>query len=350
MRALLLASALALLVGPAGAQDWPPAKQPVTEVAPAVPEPLVPPAPAALPQPLAEPPAEPLPVASPEPEPPPGPTWVEVGGLFADRCVKCHSGAAAPNGLSLDGYPWALSGAWTHSVLIAGDPDGSPLILRARGEMKPRMPLDGPPFLSDDEIAMISEWILKGMPEGEAGAVPPAPVRLRPAPGEPVTFADIELILQRNCIECHSVNSRLNAPPAGLRLDSLARVLAGGERIVVVPGNPGLSALWRHVEGLAEPRMPKDGPPWLDPEDIRLIHDWIEQGAPDAEGAGALIPTGGEVRLRGMLTAQGEIDGAAFDFNVFTRIDKLPRVGQPAEMRGTVTPEGGVLATRYRAR
>lgn len=277
------------------------------------------------------------------------PTWAEVGALFAERCVKCHSGADAPMGLELDSYGAALAGGWSGRVLVAGDAMGSPLVQRVHGRITPRMPLDGPPFLSEAEIALVEAWVLAGLPEGVPGAVAEAPERVRPAPGEPVTYADIEPILLKACIKCHSANSKLAAPPEGLRLDSLEHVLAGGERLAVLPGNPEMSELWRRVEGLASPRMPFDGPPWLAEEDIRLIRDWIAQGAPDAEGNRAPLPTGAEVRLRGFLTTPDAIDGARFLLDGGTRIDDTPGIGEAAEMRGTVLPDGSVRADRLRA-
>jgi mono/diheme cytochrome c family protein len=278
------------------------------------------------------------------------PAWAEIGALFADRCVKCHSGFDAPMGLSLDSYASALSGSWIGKVLIAGDAVTSPLLRRLRGQDTPRMPLDGPPFLAPEEIARVEAWVLAGLPEGEAAPPPAVAERSRPAPGEPVTFADVEPIFLKACIKCHSDNSRMEAPPEGLRLIDYQAILQGGERLVLVPGNAEASELWRRVAGVATPRMPFDGPPWLPDEDIRLIRDWIAQGAPDAGGTPASIPAGREIRLRGTLTEPDAIDGARFAITAATRIDKSPRVGAEAELRGVIQPDGTIRATRLRAR
>jgi len=281
-------------------------------------------------------------------EEPPG--WAEIGALFAQRCVKCHAGFDAPMGLSLDSYAAALSGSWTGKVLISGDAVASPLLRRLRGQDTPRMPLDGPPFLAPEEIARVEAWVLAGLPEGEAIPPPAVAERRRPAPGEPVTFADVEPIFLKACIKCHSDNSRMEAPPEGLRLISYEAVLQGGERLAVVPGNAEASELWRRVAGIATPRMPFDGPPWLPEEDMALIRDWIAQGAPDAAGTPAPVPVGRQVRLRGTLTAPDAIDGARFAVTGNTRIDKPPRVGGEAELRGVIQPDGTIRATRLRAR
>ena len=112
--------------------------------------------------------------------------------------------------------------------------------LVVRGEAQPQMPLDGPPFLDPDQIASVEAWVMAGMPAGTVASTP-APARLRPAPGEPVLWPDVEPIFLKSCIKCHSDNSKLGAPPEGLRLDSLANVLRGGDRFAVLPGNPEMS-------------------------------------------------------------------------------------------------------------
>lgn len=276
------------------------------------------------------------------------PTFADVGALFAERCVKCHSGDGAPFGLQLDSHANALAGSWNGPVAIAGDAQ-SPILRRLRGEATPRMPLDGPPFLTPGEIAMVEAWVMAGMPEG-APLAPPAPARPRPAAGAPVFWPDVEPIFLKSCIKCHSDNSKLGAPPEGLRLDSLENVLRGGDRLAVLPGNPEMSEIWRRITGLADPRMPFDGPPWLPEDDIRLIRDWIAQGAQDGDGVPAPIPEGARIRLRGILTGEDEIDGAGFTVDGGTRVDDRPRIGDEAEMRGVVQADGAVRAERLRGR
>jgi mono/diheme cytochrome c family protein len=170
-----------------------------------------------------------------------------------------------------------------------------------------------------------------------------------PTPGEPVTFAHVEPIFLRRCAKCHS-DAREGGPEEGLRLDGYENILAGGERLVLIPGDPQASEIVRRIEGVADPRMPFDGPPWLSEEQIRAIRDWIDQGAPDAEGTPAPMPVGAEVRYRGVLTGPEEIDGIGFRVTGGTRIDDRPSVGQEAEVRGVVEADGGITATRFRDR
>lgn len=276
------------------------------------------------------------------------PDFAAVGALFAERCVICHSGTDAPLGLHLDTYEGALKGSENGPVAIAGD-QNSPLLQRLRGQAEPQMPLDGPPFLSDAEIKLVSDWVDAGMPEG-AATFTALPERTRPAPGEDVLWSDVEPIFLKVCAKCHSDNSKVGGPPEGLRLDTWEHALAADERVAVVPGNPEMSEIWRRITGLSDPRMPFDGPPWLPDDDIRLIRDWIAQGARAADGTSAPIPVGARVRLRGILTGENEIDGARFTVDGSTRLDDPPAIGDEAEMRGEVQPDGSVLASRLRDR
>jgi mono/diheme cytochrome c family protein len=276
------------------------------------------------------------------------PDFAQVGTLFAERCVLCHSGADAPLGLHLDSYEGVLKGSVNGPVAIAGDLQ-SPLLQRLRGQAEPQMPLNGPPFLSESQIKLVADWIDAGMPEGSV-TFTALPERTRPAPGEDVLWTDVEPIFLKVCAKCHSDNSKVGGPPEGLRLDTWENALAADERVAVVPGNPEMSEVWRRITGLADPRMPFDGPPWLPDDDIRLIRDWIAQGARSADGTPAPMPVGERIRLRGKVTGENEIDGARFTITAETRLADVPGIGGKAEMRGEVQPDGSVLATRYRGR
>jgi len=269
-----------------------------------------------------------------------------VAPIFAERCAMCHSGAAAPLGLRLDTLENVVKGSQRGAVVKAGDTAGSELLRRIRGESLPRMPLTGPPYLAAEEIALIEKWVAEGLAAGQGAASAPAPVR--PKPGEAVTYRHVAPILLQRCAKCHAPNGIRGAPPEGYRLDTWEATVARADRLRVVPGNTAASELVRRIRGQALPRMPFDGPPYLAEEDIRLIEQWIVQGAADAQGNAAPAPTGAAVRLHGTLTKNSELDGLPLKFDAATRIDKRPQVGDYVEVRGSVQSDGAVRASRVR--
>jgi uncharacterized membrane protein len=276
--------------------------------------------------------------------------WAGVSSLLEERCVVCHSGDSAPLGLHLDSYAGLLAGSENGAVVVPGSFETSPIYHRLTGQAEPQMPLDGPPFLETSEIDMVAAWITAGAtgPAQEAPAV--TATVIDPREDGTITYDEVSQIFGRSCIKCHSDNSRLDAPPEGLRLNSYDAILAGGDRIVVIPGNAQASEIVRRIEGLASPRMPFDGPPWLNDTDIALIRDWIDGGALSADGTTAPMPVGGFVRLRGQMTGPNEIDGAAFTVTEETRLDDQMSIGDSAEIRARVAQDGTLIAERVRDR
>jgi mono/diheme cytochrome c family protein len=159
-----------------------------------------------------------------------------------------------------------------------------------------------------------------------------------------VTSAHVATLFARHCARCHSDNGQMGPPPEGYRLTSHASTLAFDERARVVPGNPAASELLRRIKGQARPRMPLDGPPWLDTADVALIEYWIAQGAHDALGQPARIAAGAKLRLHGTL------DGLAFSVPVGARIDKFPRPGDYVRLEGRLDAGGKAVTERLRRR
>ncbi len=94
------------------------------------------------------------------------------------------------------------------------------------------------------------------------------------------SFHDVQQIFRAHCIECHSGTH----PPEGLRLDSYRNAMAGTkDGPVIDPGAPDKSEIIRRVKGIAKPRMPRDGPPWLSEKQISVIENWIAGGAHETE-------------------------------------------------------------------
>jgi mono/diheme cytochrome c family protein len=110
-------------------------------------------------------------------------TYADVVALFASRCMKCHAEnglmGPAPEGYRLTSYQEAIS-AVDRVRVVPGQPAASEIVRRVRGQSLPRMPFDGPPFLSDEEIGLVTEWVRQGARSAEGTpATVPAGARIR---------------------------------------------------------------------------------------------------------------------------------------------------------------------------
>ena len=119
-----------------------------------------------------------------------------------------------------------------------------------------------------------------------------APTSLGGASAEQLEFFESKVrpLLAEHCYACHS--SKIEAPFAGLRLDSREAILQGGDSgPAIVPGSPAKSLVVKAIRG--EPvLMPPDGR--LSDAATKTLAEWIRMGAPWPEeritsevGAGA---------------------------------------------------------------
>ena len=107
-------------------------------------------------------------------------------------------------------------------------------------------------------------------------------------PNAPSYAFDVQPLLARNCIACHSAGTKMG----GLVLETFDGLQQGGSRgPSVVPGSRAESPLYLMVAGELEPRMPFSSDP-LGPAEIELLGRWIEAGAP-GPGPGE-VPAGPE--------------------------------------------------------
>lgn len=88
--------------------------------------------------------------------------------ILATRCSMCHAGASAAADLRLDSLQGLLKGSRNGPVVTAGELADSELIRRLKGTAQPRMPMTGPPFLSDVDVASIVRCIDAGAPDTPA--------------------------------------------------------------------------------------------------------------------------------------------------------------------------------------
>ena len=97
-------------------------------------------------------------------------------------------------------------------------------------------------------------------------------------------------ILNPACVACHTDDGR--TPSSGLNLKTgvsianLVNIASVGKAgaVRVIPGNPSGSYLIQKLEGAPDIvglRMPRNGPPYLTTEQIALIRQWIQNGAPN---------------------------------------------------------------------
>lgn len=92
--------------------------------------------------------------------------------------------------------------------------------------------------------------------------------------------ADVQPILAKNCVECHSAGGT-GAEKSGLLMSSYENLMKGTRfGAIVKPGDSLTSALIMLVEGRADPsiRMPHQKDP-LSKDQIALLRSWVEQGA-----------------------------------------------------------------------
>jgi len=87
----------------------------------------------------------------------------DVFPILEEKCLACHHHPGAPSGLSMETYQLLLKGGENGAIVIAGEAENSELIRRIRGEAHPRMPFNGPPYLTDLEIELFENWIDAGL-------------------------------------------------------------------------------------------------------------------------------------------------------------------------------------------
>lgn len=112
---------------------------------------------------------------------------------------------------------------------------------------------------------------------------PPTPPQNNAAPTETTMDfrRDIQPIFAEHCFECHGSDKE----EGGLRLDDLARCLAGGKSgsAVIVPGNRAESLLYQYITGQNEDHVimpPKEHGNPASAGDCEMVGMWIDQLPP----------------------------------------------------------------------
>ncbi len=93
----------------------------------------------------------------------PAPTFAQVSAIFNKyHCTLCHGTAKASGGLALNTYEALMKGGKAGAAVVPKDPAKSELVKRIKGQKEPRMPINGPPWLTDAETQTIVDWIAAG--------------------------------------------------------------------------------------------------------------------------------------------------------------------------------------------
>jgi len=110
-------------------------------------------------------------------------------------------------------------------------------------------------------------------------AAPPSAPASRGGANDPRAYAArIAPLFERSCVPCHRPGKR----KGGLRLDTYAQLLAGGEDgPVIVPGDPRGSELMRRITLPADDDdyMPSDGRKPFSAQEVAAVEQWIAAGA-----------------------------------------------------------------------
>ncbi len=243
-----------------------------------------------------------------------GPSFVrEVAPILVQRCGACHIQEARGE-FSVANFALLARGTPAGAVVFPGDLVASRLIESIETGDMPR----GDQQVSPAELQTLKDWVMtgarfdgpsplvpmvamaasaaaannaatngaaaggtprRGAGGAMAGGAGTAMTGNQPAGGSPagtVSFAkDIAPILLQHCSGCHI---DANMVRGGLRLDTFAQLLRGGDGgTIVEAGDPDGSSLIRRLRGEDEPRMPA-GRAALSEQQISLIAKWIEEG------------------------------------------------------------------------
>lgn len=193
-------------------------------------------------------------------ETPPAPTLSSIQEkVFTPICTECHAGASAPQGLRLEagmsfGMLVNVASSEVPSVdrVEPGDPDNSYIIRKLDGtaSVGERMPLGGP-YLPDDTIAAIRQWITDGAMDNKPQAARAKPAQLSagwPVNGSTVkNFSGKMLVIANAELDTTLINSRsiqlYRESAAGKSaIDSTVRVTSLSPTVIEVSAGDDLAS------------------------------------------------------------------------------------------------------------
>jgi hypothetical protein len=207
-----------------------------------------------------------------------------VAPILISKCGRCHVNKASGE-FSAATFEGLMKGSSAGTVIFAGDPDGSQLIVSIEDGDMPRGGLK----ISAAELATLKKWISEGAkfdgndPKAniaglKPGDEPVAKVDIPPpaASSGPSFGRHVAPILVQNCSGCHVNIQRLRG---GLNMTTFQGLMRGGNTEPPVKPNDSVgSLLIRKLKGMGGgQRMPPGGP--LSATAIARIEKWIDDGA-----------------------------------------------------------------------
>jgi uncharacterized membrane protein len=176
--------------------------------------------------------------------------------IISPKCVTCHSGPSAADGIDLSSYSLIMQSR----AVVPHDPEKSSFYLSVAAGRMPK----GRERLSQEDQDLIFSWIKDGAKESELQG---------PSSAQPTFTWISKNILEPKCIVCHN-----SAKPRGKTdLSSYEALISseGRKHKPVVSGDAQVSGLYLEV---AEHKMPPT-PKSLTSQEIDSLSTWITNGA-----------------------------------------------------------------------
>lgn len=165
--------------------------------------------------------------------------------LLDRNCTRCHAGDRPPQWLRLDSYDHVIEGSVRRNEVVACNASASLLVdkIGATPSLGKRMPFDGPPYLTPQQLAMVSQWVTQG---AQRTCSEPA------ACGDtaPPTFAGASsaLAVDRTTVRvCWAQGQDAVTPAASLRYDVYQAASPGGQSYALPPQSSVVGALCTDV-------------------------------------------------------------------------------------------------------
>lgn len=116
----------------------------------------------------------------------------DIAPILVDNCFGCHNAEQRKGKFDMTTFEKLMKGSDKQQVIDPGKPDDSHLVMRLRGEVKPKMPPpQGQRRFSENAITKIEEWIKAGA-KLDPGRDPKAPIRSYAATVQDLQLAEFK--------------------------------------------------------------------------------------------------------------------------------------------------------------